>query len=348
MDYTLESAIHDPGCAWGGPPVCGRMRLSPDDFQVRELPLIEPAGNGEHVWLLMRKRRENTADVAQQLARCAGVASGKVSFAGLKDRHAATEQWFSVHLPGTDEPDWTTVNSETVTVVRHVRHHRKLRRGALRGNAFTIRARNIMGARTELEQRLQQVAAGGVPNYFGEQRFGRGGSNLQTAGRLFHHRAGRLSRNLRGLALSAARSWLFNQVLARRVAELSWNCALPGEALQLQGSHSYFVADSVDRLLERRLQAMDVHPTGPLFGSGDTPVRGACRRLEEECLLPHEAWCQGLIAAGLAQARRATRLPAEELRWWWPEPDCIEMSFRLPAGGYATSVLRELVLNADH
>jgi tRNA pseudouridine13 synthase len=141
---------------------------------------------------------------------------------------------------------------------------------------------------------------------------------------------------------------LFNQVLARRVAEHSWDHALPGEALQLQGSHSFFIADSVDPSLEQRLQAMDVHPTGPLFGQGETPVRGACRRLEEECLLPHEAWCRGLITAGLAQARRATRLPVGALRWEWPEADCIELHFHLPPGGYATSVLRELLHDTDH
>jgi tRNA pseudouridine13 synthase len=348
VDYTLESAVHAPGRAWGDPPVTGRLRLLPEDFQVRELPLLEPGGEGEHVWLLIRKRQVNTEAVVRQLARCAGIASAKVSYAGLKDRQAVAEQWFSVHLPGREEPDWNALNSQTLTVLRHARHPRKLRRGALRGNAFTIRVRNLGGDCALFEQRLAQVAAGGVPNYFGIQRFGRGGSNLQTAGRLFARRAGRLSRAARGLAFSAARSWLFNQVLARRVAEHSWDHALPGEALQLQGSHSFFIADSVDPSLEQRLQAMDVHPTGPLFGQGETPVRGACRRLEEECLLPHEAWCRGLITAGLAQARRATRLPVGALRWEWPEADCIELHFHLPPGGYATSVLRELLHDTDH
>jgi len=171
----LDIAIHGLGFAWGGPPASGRLRSTPEDFLVYEIPLVEPAGEGEHVWLLIRKRQENTEQVARCLARLAGVTQRDVSYAGLKDRNAVTEQWFSVYLPGGSEPEWSALDSASVTLLRCAWHHRKLRRGALRGNAFRIRVRNISGDRPSLDRRLREVAAGGVPNYFGEQRFGRGG-----------------------------------------------------------------------------------------------------------------------------------------------------------------------------
>ncbi|MGD2138281.1 MAG: tRNA pseudouridine(13) synthase TruD, partial [Gammaproteobacteria bacterium] len=130
----LADAIHSLARAWGRPPATGRLRLTPGDFAVREIPLLQPAGAGEHVWLLIRKCGENTQQVAQQLAKLADVPLRDVSFAGLKDRQAVTEQWFSVRLPGRDAPDWAAVNSDTLKVIEHARHSRKLRRGALRGN----------------------------------------------------------------------------------------------------------------------------------------------------------------------------------------------------------------------
>jgi tRNA pseudouridine13 synthase len=341
----LDTAIHGLAFAWGGPPARGTLRAGPEDFEVQELPLLEPAEQGEHVWLLIRKRLENTGQVARKLARLAGVPQREIGYAGLKDRNAVTAQWFSVCLPGGAEPDWRAIESDNVMVLRRARHHRKLRRGALRGNAFRIRVRDVIGDRTTLEARLGAVGAGGVPNYFGEQRFGRGGSNLRAAERLFSGAAARLSHEQRGLALSAARSCLFNQVLSRRVESRSWDRPLPGEALQLEGTHSFFVALEPDDTLQQRVRVGDVHPTGPLYGQGDSPAAAEALRLELECLAPHESWRRGLAAAGLRQERRSLRLPVGDLRWSWPDPECLELRFNLPAGGFATSVLRELVRN---
>jgi tRNA pseudouridine13 synthase len=341
--YTLEAAITGLACAHGGAPVRGRVRACAGDFQVTELPMVEPAGEGEHAWLLVRKREENTATVAGRLAQLAGVPLRQVGYAGLKDRNAVTEQWFSVHLPGRADPDWQALDSGNLTLLEHTRHTRKLRRGALRGNAFRLRLRGLSGDVDGLQSRLQQVAAQGVPNYFGEQRFGRGGSNLVTAARLFDGSAGRLSRHQRGLVLSAARAFLFNRVLGVRVAAGNWNRLLPGEAVQLAGSHSFFVADTLDAELERRLQGHDIHPSGPMSGKGEPPVTGACRQLEDDCLEPFADWVQGLAAAGLKQERRALRVVPGNAAWSWPQADELLLEFSLPAGCYATSVLRELV-----
>lgn len=328
--------------AYGGAPATGSLRLNPEDFQVRELPLLEPDGSGEHVWLWIRKRGENTDHIAGLLSQHAGVHPREVSYAGLKDRHALTEQWFSVHLPGRAEPDWKALDSATVTVLRHARHARKLQRGALRGNAFCITVRAVCGDLLRLQTVLEQVVSAGVPNYFGEQRFGIGGSNLQTAAQLFRNPRMKLSRNRRSLALSAARSLLFNAVLSQRVADGSWDRALSGDAMQLDGSHSFFIAETGDTSIPQRLAALDIHPTGPLCGKGDSPVQGACRELEDAVLSNYAGYLDGLAAAGLRQERRALRLPVSGLHWHWPQPDLLVLEFSLPAGCYATSVLREL------
>jgi tRNA pseudouridine13 synthase len=338
-DNPVQGLAH----AWGDTPARGYLRVAPEDFQVSEIPLLEPAGEGEHVWLLVRKRLQNTADVAGLLARCAGVPLRDVSYAGLKDRQAVTEQWFSVHLPGSTAPDWSVLESPDVSILRAVRHSRKLRRGALRGNRFRIRVHDLVADPGALRQRLEMIATAGVPNYFGEQRFGRNGSNLRTAGQLFSNPRMRLSRHQRGLVLSAVRSQLFNAVLSRRVSEGSWNRALPGDAMQLHGSQSYFVATVVDADLQQRVAAHDVHPTGPLHGRGAAVVEAEALALEKAVLAGYPDWQAGLEAAGLKQERRALRLTLDDLEWTQPAAETLCLEFSLPAGAYATSVLRELL-----
>lgn len=343
----FEQAIPSLAYAQGEPPVSGLIRQSPEDFRVTEIPLLEPDGSGEHAWVLVRKCSENTTSVADRLARHAGVHPRNVGYAGQKDRNAVTEQWFSVHLPGRADPDWSALDMDNVTVLRHARHARKLQRGALRGNAFRIMLRNITGENAVLDQRLQQVRNAGVPNYFGEQRFGRNNSNLRSAERLFANPRLRLSRNQRSMALSAARSLLFNQVLSKRVAAGNWDRPVAGDAMQLAGSHSYFVAGRVDAELLQRTAVQDIHPTGPLCGRGDTPVTSECQALESSILEKYSEFLAGLIAAGVRLDRRALRVSVADLAWRRDADDAIELNFSLPAGSYATAVLRELVKYRD-
>jgi len=342
----LDQAIHSLAHALGKPAATGRLRVAAEDFCVTEIPLVEPDGEGEHVWLWIRKRNENTPWVAGQLARFAGVHPRQVSYAGLKDRRAVTEQWFSVQLPGRDAPDWEALNSDTLTVLRHARHSRKLRRGALQGNRFSITVREIEADETDLDTRLAMIGDAGVPNYFAEQRFGRDAGNLHTAQQLFANPKRRMPRNRHSMALSAARSFLFNQVLSHRVAATTWNVPIDGDAMQLSGSHSFFIAGSIDAELMTRVHNKDIHPTGPLHGRGEPPVQGACRQLEHDVLAGHPDWCAGLEAAGLKQDRRALRLMVQELNWQKTGTADLLLEFSLPAGAYATSVLRELILAA--
>lgn len=348
---TQEPSSTDLPYAFGGPSGTGRLRVEPEDFSVREVPICEPDGAGEHVWLWVRKRNANTDWVARQLARFAGVTPREVSYAGLKDRRAVTEQGFSVQLPGkadpARDPDWTAARIEGVEILRAARHSRKLKRGALRGNAFELRIRALTGERAVLETRLHAIAARGMPNYFGVQRFGRDGGNLAAAAAMLRGEGPRVDRHVRGLYLSAARSFLFNQVLAARVRDGSWERAVPGDALQLDGRRAWFIAQPDDPDIETRVHALDVHPTGPLWGRGALETQDAARALEEVCLAPFADWCKGLERAGLEQDRRALRVCARELTWTWNAADELTLRFSLPAGSYATALLRELIEGMD-
>ena len=335
-------ACFEPPFAYGGPPCRGVIRARSEDFRVEEIPAVTPDGQGEHVLLHVEKRDSNTDWVAGLLARHAGVPRGDVSYAGLKDRHAVTRQWFSVRLAGRDEPRWEALEGPDLRVLERARHSRKLRTGALRGNRFDILISALEGDRASLAQRLEAIREGGIPNYFGEQRFGRHGSNLRSAEALFAGRLGRVSRQKRGLYISAARALLFNRVLAERVRLGNWNEPLDGERLVLDGSRSSFVAERVDDELKRRFLEWDVHTSGPLWGSGALGPSGEAAAVEEGALAPFTAWREGLERLRLEMERRPLRARADELTWC-ETAEGLRLGFALPRGSYATALLRELV-----
>lgn len=327
----------------GPPPARGLIRVHPEDFCVDEVLGFAPAGHGEHVLLRVRKRGANTEWVARRLAERAGVRSMDVGYAGRKDRAAVATQWFSVRLPPDRSPDWAAPPIDSVQVLEAQRHDRKLRRGALRGNRFEIWVRALETDRSDLEARLQGVAERGVPNYFGEQRFGRDGQNVEGARHMLLEGVRPRARHLRGLYLSAARSLLFNRALALRVDHDRWDRAAGGDVLMLDGTRSVFRAEEVDGQIRRRVEELDVHPTGPLWGRGPSLAQGEALRLEEAALQDWGDWRRGLERAGLKQERRSLRLKVSELDWEWVGRDGLCLRFYLPRGGYATSVLRELV-----
>ncbi|MDX1592726.1 MAG: tRNA pseudouridine(13) synthase TruD [Gammaproteobacteria bacterium] len=328
--------------AFGEPPLRGQLRATPDDFVVDELLGFTPGGGGEHVMLRVEKREANTAWVAGRLAAFCDIPRRDVGFAGLKDRFAVTRQWFSVGLAGRPEPDWTALDVPGVRVLEAVRHPRKLRRGALLGNRFRIRVHDVAGDPGNLDERLEAIAGRGFPNLFGPQRFGRGGANLVAAERLFDGTAGRVRREQRGLLLSAARSLLFNAVAAARLEDGSWTRHLDGEPLVLDGRRGYFVGTADDPELPARLAALEVHPSGPLWGRGG--ALGDCEAGDRErgWLAPFASWQRGLERFGLEADRRALRVRARELESHLDGP-VLELGFTLPAGSFATVLLRELV-----
>jgi len=341
--------------AHGAPVLSARIRSSPEDFFVEELPGFEASGAGEHLLLTIEKRGTNTAFAARRIAAWAGVDESAVGYAGLKDRHAVTRQRFSVWLPRKIAPDIGALQSEdpgsspgqALRVLEHAWHARKLPRGALAGNRFVLVLRSVEGDRAAIEARLQAIATAGVPNYFGEQRFGRGGGNVQQAVAMFAGR--RVKREERTMLLSAARSDLFNRLLAARVEAGSWNAALDGEVWMLDGSRSVFGPEPMTDALQARLEAFDIHPTGPLWGEGELRSSDAARDVERAAMQGDSATRlrNGLERAGLKQERRALRLRPDALAWRWLQDNVLELAFALPPGCYATTVLRELGEIAD-
>lgn len=326
--------------AYGTPPLAAQLRSSPEDFFVEEILGYEADGEGEHALLWVEKRGANTDWVARELARFAGVPPLAVGYAGLKDRHAVTRQAFTVQLAGKPDPDWHAFPHAEVKVLAAARHKRKLKRGALRGNRFVLVLWQVEGDRARAEEVLGRIAARGVPNYFGEQRFGRGGGNVEQARAMFAGR--RVDRDKRSFLLSAARSHLFNEVLAARVERDAWDSPLDGEIWSLAGTRSWFGPEPFGAALADRLARGDIHPSGPLWGQGETPARGEAAELETAIALANADLVEGLAAARMDQERRPLRLMPQQLRWRWLESDALELAFELPAGAYATVVVREL------
>lgn len=214
----------------GEPSLSGIIRSHTSDFKVDEKFAFEPSGEGEHALLHIKKEDTNTDWLARQISQLAGVRKVDVSYAGLKDRNAITTQWFSVWLPGKPDPDWSLLNSENIEVLTSCRHNRKLRRGSLRGNQFTLIVRQVEGNSSDLEKRINIIKQNGVPNYFGKQRFGIDGRNLDKAEIMF---AGKREKDRfkRSIYLSAARSAMFNDILSQRVEMNKWADAIAGDVM---------------------------------------------------------------------------------------------------------------------
>lgn len=327
--------------AYGHPVASGVLRQSPEDFIVEEELGFEPEGEGEHIWLWIEKSGLNTEQLSKRLAQVAKVRVNDVSYAGLKDRHAITRQWFTLHLKNTDPEECKQWAENGWRVLSATRGRRKLRRGGLRGNRFIITVRDLQGEHDAIEERLKLIATRGVPNYFGEQRFGH--DNLANAEAMVRGEQRVPDRHLRGIYLSTLRSAIFNTVLDRRVRDNTWEKALAGEALNLNGSRSFFVADDIDDVIQRRLAEHDIHPTGPLWGKGELATRGQVLALEQEVIANcPPIWIQGCEEAGMDQERRPLRLCPKDLVWHWQD-NSLQLNFSLPAGAYATTVVGEVV-----
>lgn len=335
--------INDMAYAYGHPMLTGVIRTHSKDFMVDEKFAFDFSGEGEHALIHIKKTDTNTDWLARQIAELAGLKKGDISYAGLKDRHAVTTQWFSVWLPGKPDPDWTLLNSDNVEVLTSCRHNRKLRRGSLRGNQFTLIVRQIEGETSDLEDRMNMIKQKGVPNYFGEQRFGIDGKNLEKAEIMFGGRREK-DRFKRSIYLSAARSAMFNDVLSQRVEMNKWADAISGDVMLLDNSRSHFLALEIDEKIIQRLKEHDIHPSGPLWGRGELLSKDTVFEIENKLPDNFKVFDLGLKNARLDQDRRSLRLSVKDLQWNYDKNEnLLKLSFFLPAGGYATSVLREIV-----
>ncbi|MFK8067816.1 MAG: tRNA pseudouridine(13) synthase TruD [Gammaproteobacteria bacterium] len=298
----------------------GSLKQNNEDFRVTELPLDLPSGEGEHIWLLVKKDGANTAFVAQCIADYASVKLMDVGYAGLKDRYSISEQWFSIYFPKGDTPDFLQLTHDEFTVLAQHRHVKKCRRGDLVGNQFEIVLRDVEGDHTRIEANLLQIQQHGVPNYFGPQRFGRGGGNVAQGHRMLTRETRGRQQKKKGIYLSAVRSFVFNEILAERINNGLWSNTLEGDVFDDQNM-----------------------PTGALWGRGRISTAGAAADLENAIAKRHAALCEGMEHAGLKQERRPLTAIPENMSWQWLDESQLQLSFSLSAGYYATSVMREIL-----
>ncbi len=308
--------------ALGQPQTVAIFRQQPEDFIVNEILGFEPSGEGEHIVLCLTKTSQNTHWVAQQLANFAQVKAMDVGYCGRKDRHAVTTQWFSLYRPNQQPLNWDQLSIPGVQVTRVDRHQRKLRPGDHCSNQFTITLKQLEQS-DELITRLEAIKQG-VPNYFGEQRFGWDAGNLRD-GDAWAKKTLRINnKKQRGLIISALRAYLFNGVLSDRIHQKNWQQLLDGDPGENQS------------------------PSGPLWGRGRSLASGDTLEQEQGFLGQYAQWCEALEFSGLSQERRPLVCVPEDLAYQFVAPrqsgelSQLQVSFRLASGQFATSVLREL------
>ena len=329
--------------AFGTPRVTASLKAELEDFRVQETLGFSLEGEGQHVWLHIEKKDLTTEHVAKTLAKIARVKSREIGYAGLKDRHAVTRQWFSVDMGRKDDLPWQVLLPANCRLIKSMRHTKKLRRGVLKGNTFDITLRGVSGNIDEFEERAALIRKHGAPNYFGEQRFGEQGANVDPAYRLLRGELVIRNRFRRGIYYSCARALLFNRVLARRVVLSNWHCPIAGDVMMLEGSRSRFTVTIPDSELVQRGSSLDIHPSGPLWGKRESSPSGEAGRIENEVLRDYGDWLKGLETADLEYDRRPLRVAVGDFHHQLIGNDQIKVRFSLPAGAYATMVLRELV-----
>tara|TARA_B100000700_G_scaffold271586_1_gene314539 strand:- start:1061 stop:2122 length:1062 start_codon:yes stop_codon:yes gene_type:complete len=319
------------------------FKRAPEDFIVTERLVVADDGEGEHQWLWIRKRGANTQFVARQLARFAGTSPKNVSYAGLKDRNAVTEQWFSVQLPGQDTLDWQQLNNEEFEVIKVIRRQKKLKLGLHEANQFKIRLRDVAD-KAVFESNWNTLITEGTLNYFGPQRFGHDQNNL-TRGFEWLRAGGsnkRVKKPEQSRLLSSVRSFLFNQIASARYQQLGFS-TLAGDCVMLAGSQSVFHVEQWDDELKQRLASGDIQLTAGQPGWVSKPLTsGAAEQFETECVSEWADIIECLATKKVKASRRAMRLKPIDPELIWDGGDAI-VSFELPKGSFATACISELI-----
>lgn len=324
-------------------PIEATFRATWEDFEVEEVPAYAPSGTGEHVFVFIEKKGITTQHAVQTLCERVGADPRSAGWAGLKDKHAVTRQWIS--LFGATPEAVEQASTEHVRVLEAVLHPHKLRTGHLRANRFRIRLRQIDLARIDdLHAVLDRIEREGLPNYFGEQRFGREGDNVERALRWVSG-LGPVPKSpfQRKLQMSALQSELFNRLVAQRMDESSLGVVLPGDLMKKHETGGLFVAADLEQA-QARADAWEISPTGPIFGAKMRWPEGDAKAREEVLLQE-----MGLTRAHFAKwkriapgTRRLLRIPVGKVGRRVSD-DTVSLEFTLPAGSYATILMREIL-----
>jgi tRNA pseudouridine13 synthase len=327
------------------------LRATPEDFEVDEILGFTAGGEGPHALLRVRKRGANTEWVARELARAAGCKPFEVGFAGLKDRNAVTTQHFTVPRGKRAAEEFAGLKGEGYEVLSAAPHQRKLPRGALEGNRFAITVRGLACDPAAVGERIAQLAAGGAPNYFGAQRFGRDAGNLAqvlfVAAQIARgERPRSRDRSAQGFMLSAARSVVFNAILSARIGDGSWNTLRVGDVANLDSRGSVFAVPTLDAELDKRCAELDIHPTAPLWGEGASLASGDILALEERIAAGFPEALAVIAQERMKSERRALRIRVRDLAYEYTD-DVLRLTFALSAGSFATTVLREIIAQAE-
>jgi len=326
----------------GSPKSTGKLKAEPIHFQVKEDLGFDFSGEGEHLMVRVRKTGENTSFVANELAKACDVKSKDVSWAGLKDRHAVTEQWLSVHLPKGGTPDLSSFLAQhaSIEVIETGRHNKKLRPGDLVGNHFNITLTEVSDVE-DVTRRLQSIHQHGVPNYFGSQRFGNQGNNLDEARRWGRENVRTRNQNKRSLYLSAARSWIFNAIVSNRIKQGLFTQVIEGDCIQTK--EGMVLAETQQLLaLNERILSGDAAITAAMAGDNDLPTQSEALMIEQP-QLDAEPDLMALIRGNRMRHERRNIVLKPQNLTWSIEKDSVKLDFSLEAGCFATSLIRELI-----
>ena len=328
----------------------GRIKERVEDFEVEEIPAYEPCGEGHHCFLWLEKRDVDARSLIEIVAGHFGVSKADIGTAGSKDRRAITRQWVSIPAAAVEDGDApaTGTIADGVEVLRQVNHKNKLRTGHLRGNRFRLRIRGTDLRGNALQRAVDAVGTAiegdGLPNYYGSQRFGDGGSTLRAGWKWLTKGRAPGGRFLRRMAASALQSEIFNRVLARRLTDKTWRTVMDGDIFEKVDTGGRFWIDESERQeTQRRLDDGAISVTGPMPGSRDGLAKGEAGAMEREVIaeLGIDEQAFGVFGRRARGTRRALTVFPRHFQWRVDDGDEVCLEFELPSGSYATVLLRE-------
>jgi len=347
------------GYVKSAPTISAKLKVKFADFRVTENLGFNPTKNGDHLFIKVRKMDLSTLEVARKISEVTGSKLSSIGYSGMKDKRGECVQWFSIPAGEGIEKAISSIENNKLNVITSHLNTRKLRIGSHKENHFHIKLRDCQGSKLEFKNRMDRIMEHGVPNYFGEQRFGKEMHNVYEMLRILKKPSSAIDSNFseylrikipvkRSILISAVRAYFFNQLLSTRLLLKNWSYYLLGDILNLDGTDSYFsVPDKKwDETLEQRLNSFDIHISGLLPGSISSKDKyiTSCKAadIESNLMKNYEPLLEGLRRMKVSSSRRPLRFRPKNFQFFWEGDDLLSLDFSLRRGCYATSLLREI------